>query len=44
MYFHSKLHLYAVRAALGEVHTPLVCVIQHDRTFLRAVDVEAVAT
>jgi len=35
---------YAVRAALGEVHTPLVCVIQHDRTFLRAVDVEAVAT
>ena len=35
---------FAVRRALAEVATPLVCVIQHDRTFLRAVDVGAVVT
>ena len=34
---------HAVRAALERVTTPLVCVVQHDRTMMRAVDLEAVA-
>jgi len=33
---------FAVRAALELVDTPLVCVIQHDRTFMRHVDVEPI--
>ena len=32
-----------MRAALERVSTPLVCVVQHDRTMMRAVDLEAVA-
>ena len=31
-----------MRRALAEVSTPLVCVIQHDRTFLRPVDVRPI--
>ncbi|KAL1522528.1 hypothetical protein AB1Y20_017515 [Prymnesium parvum] len=34
---------FAVRRALEEVRTPLVCVIQHDRTFLRTVALEPIA-
>ena len=33
---------FAVRAALGRVDAPLVCVIQHDCTFMRSVDVEPI--
>ena len=33
---------FAVRAALELVTTPLVCVIQHDRTFMRDVDIEPI--
>ena len=34
---------YAVRAALDAVSTPLVCVVQHDRTMMRSVDVTEIA-
>ena len=33
---------FAMRTALGRVDTPLVCVVQHDRTFMRSVDVESI--
>ena len=34
---------FAVKDALANVTTPLVCVIQHDRTFLRTVDIPTIA-
>lgn len=34
---------YAVRAALDAVSTPLVCVVQHDRTMMRPVDLTEIA-
>ena len=34
---------HAVRAALDAVSTPLVCVVQHDRTMMRPVDVAEIA-
>ena len=33
---------YAVRAALPLVHTDYVCIVQHDRTFMRRVDIASV--
>mmetsp|Transcript_37448 Transcript_37448/g.116455 ORF Transcript_37448/g.116455 Transcript_37448/m.116455 type:complete len:340 (+) Transcript_37448:47-1066(+) len=34
---------FAVRAALAQIATPLVCVLQHDRVFMRNVELDEVA-